>query len=76
MINTANARIFTLRFEDHRPVVIALDGQPARPHETEDGRVVLLPATRVDLILDMEGEPGQVSPVAPMRANHLGKRTT
>ena len=63
LINTANARIFALRFEDHRPVVIALDGQPVRPHEAEDRRVVLPPAARVDLILDMEGKPGQVSPV-------------
>ena len=63
LINTANARIFALKFEDHRPVVIALDGQPVRPHEAEDGRVVLPPAGRADLILDMAGKPGQVSPV-------------
>ncbi len=58
LINTANARIFALRFEGHRPVVIALDGQPVAPYEAEGGRIVLPPAGRADLILDMAGDPG------------------
>jgi len=58
IVNTANARIFALRFEGHRPLVIALDGQPAIPHEPEDGRLVIPPAGRVDVILDMQGRPG------------------
>lgn len=58
LLNAANARIFGLRFQGHRPLVIALDGQPVEPHEPEDGRVVLAPAMRVDLILDMTGSPG------------------
>ncbi len=63
IVNTANARIFALRFEGHRPLVIALDGQPATPHEPEDGRLVVPPAGRVDVILDMQGEPGGRYPV-------------
>jgi FtsP/CotA-like multicopper oxidase with cupredoxin domain len=63
LINTANARIFALRFEGHRPVVIALDGQPVEPHALEGRRIVLPPAARADLILDMEGDPGAVFPV-------------
>ena len=35
LINAANARIFGLEFQDHRPPVIALDGQPVAPHEPE-----------------------------------------
>ena len=58
LINAANARIFGLRFQGHRPVVIAYDGQPVEPQEPEDGRVVLGPAMRVDLVLDMTGAPG------------------
>ena len=58
LINTANARIFALRFEGHHPVVIALDGQPVAPYEAEGGRIVLPPAGRADLILDMAGDPG------------------
>ena len=63
LINAANARVFALRFQDHRPRVIALDGQPVAPHEPAEGLVVLAPAQRVDLILDLEGQPGQRSPV-------------
>ncbi|HUG25386.1 multicopper oxidase family protein [Piscinibacter sp.] len=59
LINAANARLFALQFSGHRPTVVALDGQPVTPHEPADGRVVLGPAMRVDLILDAVGKPGQ-----------------
>jgi FtsP/CotA-like multicopper oxidase with cupredoxin domain len=59
LINVANARIFALEFTGHRPQVIAYDGQPVAPHEPESGRVVLGPAMRADLILDMTGKPGE-----------------
>jgi FtsP/CotA-like multicopper oxidase with cupredoxin domain len=59
LINGANARIFGLEFEGHKPQIIALDGQPVEPHAPADGRVVLGPAMRVDLLLDMTAQPGQ-----------------
>jgi FtsP/CotA-like multicopper oxidase with cupredoxin domain len=59
MINGSLARIMALRFEGHRPVVVATDGQPCDPHEPTDGRLLLGPAMRVDVILDMQGEPGR-----------------
>jgi FtsP/CotA-like multicopper oxidase with cupredoxin domain len=59
LINAANARIFGLEFEGHAPSIIALDGQPVEPHAPTDGRVVLGPAMRADLLLDMTGEPGR-----------------
>jgi FtsP/CotA-like multicopper oxidase with cupredoxin domain len=59
LINAANARIFALEFQDHRPAVIALDGQPIAPHEPAGGRVILGPAMRADLVLDMTGRPGE-----------------
>ncbi len=58
LINVANARIFGLEFEDHRPIIIAHDGQPVTPHEPTGGRVVIGPAMRIDLVLDMTGKPG------------------
>ena len=58
LANAALARIMALRFEGHRPIVIAIDGQPCEPHEPEDGRVVLGPAMRIDIVLDMQGKPG------------------
>jgi FtsP/CotA-like multicopper oxidase with cupredoxin domain len=63
LINAAPARIFGLVFEDHRPLIVALDGQPVEPHEPPEGRVVLGPAMRADLVLDMSGRPGSANPV-------------
>ena len=59
LVNAANARIFGLAFEEHRPQVIALDGQPVTPHEPAGGRVVLGPAMRADLVIDMTGAAGE-----------------
>ncbi len=58
LINAANARIFALRFDGHEPMVIALDGQPVTPHAAEGGTIVLGPAMRADIVLDMTGKPG------------------
>ena len=58
LINAANARIFALRFQGHRSLVIARDGQPVDPYEP-GGPIVIGPAQRFDLILDMTGKPGQ-----------------
>jgi FtsP/CotA-like multicopper oxidase with cupredoxin domain len=58
IINATLARIMALNFTGHRPVVIALDGQPCDPHEPARGRLLLGPAMRADIVLDMGGEPG------------------
>jgi FtsP/CotA-like multicopper oxidase with cupredoxin domain len=63
LLNAAIARIMALRFEGHRPVIVALDGQPCDPHEPYDGLILLGPAMRADVILDMRGEPGRSYPV-------------
>jgi len=57
LINAANARIFALRFQGHRSLVIARDGQPVDPYEP-GGPVIIGPAQRYDLIIDMTGSPG------------------
>lgn len=59
LANAALARIFGLRFEGHNPVVIAVDGQPCEPYAPDDGRIVLGPAMRIDLLLDAKGEPAR-----------------
>lgn len=75
LVNAANARIFGLRFEGHAPWVIALDGHPVEPHRPDDGRIVLGPGMRADLILDCTGEPGSshrvVDDFYPRRAYRL-----
>jgi FtsP/CotA-like multicopper oxidase with cupredoxin domain len=59
LVNAALARIVGLRFEGHKPVVVAHDGQPCEPHTPEGGRVVLGPAMRADVMIDMAGKLGQ-----------------
>jgi FtsP/CotA-like multicopper oxidase with cupredoxin domain len=59
LVNSSLARIMALRFEGHRPVIVAIDGQPCDPHMPDGGRVLLGPAMRVDLAIDMQGEPGE-----------------
>jgi FtsP/CotA-like multicopper oxidase with cupredoxin domain len=59
LVNGSLARIMALRFEGHRPVIVAIDGQPCDPHEPEGGRILLGPAMRIDVALDMQGEPGR-----------------
>lgn len=56
LVNASNARIYGLEFEGHDPRIIALDGHGVAPHW--DGRVVLGPGMRADLILDCSQEPG------------------
>ena len=74
LVNAANARVFGLVFEGHAPVVVALDGHPVEPHAPEDGRVVLGPGMRADLVLDMTGRPGGRARVLDTFYTGLGYR--
>jgi FtsP/CotA-like multicopper oxidase with cupredoxin domain len=56
LINASNARIYRLRFENHAPWLVALDGHPVEPRIEE--RITLGPAQRADLFLDCGGAPG------------------
>lgn len=59
LINAANARIFGLEFSGHQPLIVARDGQPLDPHPPEGDVVVLGPAMRADIVIDMTGKPGE-----------------
>ncbi|KAB2916621.1 MAG: multicopper oxidase family protein [Hyphomicrobiaceae bacterium] len=74
LINAANARIFGLNFSGHQPMVIAYDGQPVAPHAPADGSVVLGPAMRIDLIVDMTGKPGQTFQIVDSFYRNLAYR--
>jgi FtsP/CotA-like multicopper oxidase with cupredoxin domain len=58
LINGSLARIMALRIEGHRPLIVAIDGQPCEPHEPDGERLLLAPAMRVDVMLDMQGKSG------------------
>lgn len=63
LVNSANARIFSLRFQNLAPQIVALDGQPVEPFTPPGGAIQLAPAQRADLVLDMQGDPGSRSQV-------------
>lgn len=58
LINAANSRIMGLRFDDHAPMVVALDGQPVPPRPVDGGLITLAPAQRMDVVVEMTGAPG------------------
>jgi FtsP/CotA-like multicopper oxidase with cupredoxin domain len=61
LVNIANARVMNLLLNEAQVSVIAIDGQPVTPFDPEDGRIRLAPGQRTDVIIDMQGEPGQRS---------------
>ena len=58
IINACSARILTLLLEGAAPKLIALDGQPVGPTTNYGDALVLGPANRVDLMLDITAAPG------------------
>lgn len=71
LASACNARILQLRFEDLKPVVIALDGQPVTPYPLEHEVVELAPAQRVDLLIDMTGAPGAENAITEVSQQRL-----
>jgi len=58
LINASNSRIFQLALDGLEGWIVALDGMPlAQPWEA-DGTILLAPAQRIDLIVDVTAETG------------------
>lgn len=65
LINAANARIFSLRFQGMKASIVALDGMPVpvggetwSNENAPDAEVILAPAQRADLIVDIDAPEG------------------
>ncbi len=58
LINAANARIFALRLQGMTGWSVALDGMPLDAPEPVSGEIVLAPAQRTDLIVDITATDG------------------
>lgn len=56
VVNTANARILTIRFTGLAPHLVALDGQPIAPEPLADETLVISPSQRADLMVDLPAE--------------------
>lgn len=52
-VSAANARVMAFEFPDLNVRVIAIDGQPLENPENLDGPLVLAPAQRADLVIDI-----------------------
>lgn len=64
LINASNARNFALSFGDLKARVIAIDGQGVTTPYEVDGPLIIGAAGRVDVILDMTGDPGSTMTVS------------
>ena len=51
------------RIENHRVIVMALDGEPAEPFASRDSRIALAPGNRADVFVDAVLAPGRIAPV-------------
>ena len=59
LINGANARIFVLRLHGLTGWTVALDGMPLAQPEAVEGELILAPAQRIDLIVDVTAGAGE-----------------
>jgi FtsP/CotA-like multicopper oxidase with cupredoxin domain len=58
LLNATRTRPLALRLDQHRTIVMAIDGEPAEPFTARDSRVVLGPGNRIDLFVDLTLAPG------------------
>lgn len=63
LINIANSRIMTLKFNQPGSSVISVDGQPVQPYGLDSGVITLAPGQRSDLIIDITSDPDSNSPI-------------
>ena len=61
LINAANARIFVLRLQGMAGWTVALDGMPMAAPEAVADEIVIAPAQRVDLIVDVTAAEGDAA---------------
>lgn len=62
-VNGCHRAAIAFRIADHEVRVIAIDGQPADPFPARDGRLILAPGTRIDVIFDATRPPGSRSQI-------------
>lgn len=64
LVNTATARVFTLRVKGLSGWIVALDGQPLEHPRTLPEHMTLAPAQRIDLIADITASAGEEALIA------------
>jgi FtsP/CotA-like multicopper oxidase with cupredoxin domain len=62
-VNGCHRAAIAFRIADHDVRVMAIDGQPAEPFPARDGRLILAPGTRIDVMLDATRPPASRSQI-------------
>lgn len=62
-VNGCHRAAIAFRIADHDVRVVAIDGQPAEPFPARDGRLILAPGTRIDVMLDATRPPATRSQI-------------
>src|ERR1700730_10639381 len=62
-VNASVTQAMNARTADHGVVVRALDGEPAEPFVSRDGRITLGPGNRADVFVDARLAPGSIAPI-------------
>jgi FtsP/CotA-like multicopper oxidase with cupredoxin domain len=70
VVNATTGRVLPFRLDQHRPIVMAIDGEPAEPFEAQDGRFTLGPGNRIDLFVDATLAPGASAPLLVDEGGH------
>lgn len=62
-VNASATQVMNARIDKHQAIMMALDGEPAEPFASRDGRIDLGPGNRADIFVDATLAPGSVAPV-------------
>jgi FtsP/CotA-like multicopper oxidase with cupredoxin domain len=71
VVSSCNARVLVLRFENVKVQLVAIDGQPVNPEPMPGGRLVLAPAQRADLVVDVTAAPGTTAAITEVSRERL-----
>lgn len=58
IVNATRGLFLPLKLDDHPCWIIAIDGRPAEPFPPSEGRLLMAPGSRVDVLVDMVKPPG------------------
>ncbi|HSI39155.1 MAG TPA: multicopper oxidase family protein [Xanthobacteraceae bacterium] len=62
-VNATRGLFLPLRLDDHPSWIIAIDGRPSEPFPPSQGRLLLAPGGRVDLLVDLVRDPEASLPI-------------
>ncbi|MDF2995708.1 MAG: multicopper oxidase family protein [Xanthobacteraceae bacterium] len=58
ILNATRGLFLPLKLDDHPCWIIAIDGRPAEPFPPSEGRLLMAPGSRVDVLVDLVKPPG------------------